>query len=151
VVEPFKNEAGRSVQNQEKGGKVNKTTLGQSDLQVPRLGVGAMTWGDPRGFARFTPAKLAYGGAHGFDEEQRALEVSVAAGVTLFDTAAMYSGGAAERRLGELARGKEVLLATKFPPGPFSRTDSLPQALEASLARLGRTWVDLCTARLLRH
>lgn len=122
---------------------MNTTTLGQSDLQVPRLGVGAMTWGDPSGLARWTPAKLAYGGAHGFEEEKRALEVSVAAGVTLFDTAAMYSGGAAERRLGELARGKEVLLATKFPPSPFSRTDSLPQALEASLTRLGRSWVDL--------
>ena len=102
-----------------------------------------MTWGDPSGLARWTPAKLAYGGAHGFEEEKRALEVSVAAGVTLFDTAAMYSGGASERRLGELARGKEVLLATKFPPSPFSRTDSLPKALEASLARLGRSWVDL--------
>ncbi|GIK38932.1 MAG: hypothetical protein BroJett011_27650 [Chloroflexota bacterium] len=122
---------------------MNTTTLGQSDLQVPRLGVGAMTWGDPSGFARWTPAKLAYGGAHGFEEEQRALEVSVAAGVTLFDTAAMYSGGAAERRLGELARGKEVLLATKFPPSPFSRTGHLPKALEASLARLGRSWVEL--------
>jgi aryl-alcohol dehydrogenase-like predicted oxidoreductase len=108
-----------------------------------RLGVGAMTWGDPSGLARWTPAKLAYGGAHGFEEEQWALEVSVAAGVTLFDTAAMYSGGAAERRLGELARGKEVLLATKFPPSPFSRTNSMPQALETSLARLERTWVDL--------
>jgi aryl-alcohol dehydrogenase-like predicted oxidoreductase len=127
----------------QRGWKVNKTTLGQSDLQVPRLGVGAMTWGDPSGFARWTPAKLAYGGAHGLEEEKRALEVSVAAGVTLFDTAAMYSGGAAERRLGELARGKEVLIATKFPPGPFSRTGHLPQALEASLTRLGRTGVDL--------
>src|SRR6266487_1101155 len=99
--------------------KVNTTSLGRSDLQVPRLGVGAMTWGDPSGFARWTPAKLAYGGAHGFEEEKRAVEASVAAGVTLFDTAAMYSSGASERRLGELARGQAVLLATKFPPSPF--------------------------------
>ena len=49
------------------------TTLGRTNLSVPRLGVGAMTWGDPRGFTRFTPAKLAYGGAHGADEEQRAV------------------------------------------------------------------------------
>lgn len=119
------------------------TSLGQSGLQVPRLGVGAMTWGDPTGLARWTPAKLAYGGAHGFDEEQRAFKVSVAAGVTLFDTAAMYSGGASERRLGELARDKEVLIATKFPPGLFSRTEDMPQELDASLTRLGRSWVDL--------
>src|SRR5262245_61162233 len=122
---------------------VSTIALGNSDLLVPRLGVGAMTWGDPSGLARFTPAKLAYGGAHGFDEEKQALEVSLEAGVTLFDTAAMYSGGASERRLGELTRGKAVVLATKFPPSPFSRAESLPKELDASLARLGRSWVDL--------
>jgi len=122
---------------------LNKTTLGQSNLQVPRLGIGAMTWGDPTGWARWTPAKLAYGSAHGFEEEKRAFEASVAAGVTLFDTAEMYSNGASESRLGELARGQEVLLATKFPPSLFSRTESMPPALEASLKRLGRSTVDL--------
>lgn len=55
----------------------------------------------------------------------------------------MYSHGASERRLGELARGKDVLIATKFPPSPFSRTENMPQALDASLARLGRDSVDL--------
>ncbi len=102
-----------------------------------------MTWGDPTGLARFHPAKTAYGGADGVEEEKRALETSLAAGATLFDTAAMYSGGASERRLGELACGKEVLIATKFPPGVFTRTEDMPQALDASLARLGRSAVDL--------
>ena len=77
----------------------SRTTLGKSSLQVPRLGVGAMTWGDPKGLARLHPAKTAYGGAHGIEEEKRAVEESIAAGVDLFDTAAMYSGGAAERSL----------------------------------------------------
>ncbi len=84
------------------------TTLGKSKLQVPRLGVGAMTWGNPSGLVRWSPATLAYGGAHRFDEEKRALEASLAAGVNLFDTAEMYSGGASERRLGELARLLDV-------------------------------------------
>lgn len=121
----------------------NKTSLGRSTIRAPRLGVGAMTWGDPSGFARWTPAKLAYGGAHGFDEEKLAFNVSVEAGVTLFDTAAMYSGGASERRLGELSRSKDVLIATKFPPGLFTRTDDMPKALKASMTRLGRTYIDL--------
>jgi aryl-alcohol dehydrogenase-like predicted oxidoreductase len=119
------------------------TTLGRSDLQVPRLGVGAMTWGDPRGLARWTPAKLAYGGAHGAEEEQRAFKASLTAGVTLFDTAAMYSAGASERRLGELARDTDALIATKFPYSPFAHADDLPQALEGSLSRLGRPTIDL--------
>jgi aryl-alcohol dehydrogenase-like predicted oxidoreductase len=118
--------------------KMNATSLGKSDLQVPRLGVGAMTWGDPKGLARFHPAKTAYGGAHGFDEEKRAVESSVAGGVTLFDTAAMYSGGAAERRLGELARGKNLIIASKFPGGFSFKAEDFPKELEASLARLGR-------------
>lgn len=102
-----------------------------------------MTWGEAKGLARLHPAKTAYGGAHGFEEEKRALEVSVAAGATLFDTAAMYSGGASELRLGELARGKDVLIATKFPGSYFFQTENLPKELDASLARLGRNSVDL--------
>jgi aryl-alcohol dehydrogenase-like predicted oxidoreductase len=102
-----------------------------------------MTWGDPSGWSRFTPAKLAYGGAEGVEEEARAFESSLEAGVTLFDTAAMYSNGASERRLGELARGRAALIATKFPPGMRATAEDMPRALEASLARLGRATVDL--------
>ncbi len=112
-------------------------------MKVPRLGVGAMTWGDAKGLARFHPAKTAYGSAHGFEEEKRALELSMEAGVNLFDTAAMYSGGASELRLGELARGKDVLIASKFPGGFSFRPEGFPKELEASLARLGRNTIDL--------
>ena len=119
------------------------TSLGRSDLQVSRMGVGAMVWGDPTGLARLHPAKTAYGGSHGYEEEKRALEVSIAAGVNLFDTAAMYSLGAAERRLGELARGKDVLIATKYPSGFSFRVEDFPKELAATLARLGRECIDL--------
>jgi aryl-alcohol dehydrogenase-like predicted oxidoreductase len=102
-----------------------------------------MTWGEARGLARLHPAKMAYGGAHGYEEEKRALEASLEAGVNLFDTAAMYSGGASEQRLGELAKGRDVLIATKFPAGFRFRTDGFPRELEATLARLGRPTIDL--------
>jgi len=107
------------------------------------MGMGVMTWGDAKGLARLHPAKTAYGGAEGLEEEKRALEVSLAAGVDLFDTAAFYSGGATARRLGELTRGKDVLIATKFPSGFSFKTDDLPKELEANLARLGRDSIDL--------
>jgi len=121
----------------------NKTSLGRSQLQVPRMGVGAMTWGDAKGLARLHPAKTAYGGADGYEEEKRALEVSLEEGVNLFDTAAMYSIGAAELRLGELSRGKDVLIATKFPGGFSFKEEDLPKQLEASLGRLGRDSIEL--------
>lgn len=117
--------------------------LGRSELMVPRMGIGVMTWGDAKGLARFHPAKMAYGGAEGLDEERGAFDASLAAGVTLFDTAAMYSGGASERRLGELARDTPAMIATKFPPGLRATAEDLPKALEASLTRLDRNVVDL--------
>jgi aryl-alcohol dehydrogenase-like predicted oxidoreductase len=117
--------------------------LGRSALEVPRLGVGAMTWGSPSGRSRWGPAKLAYGGTPGPEEERRAFEASLSVGVDLFDTAAMYSGGASERRLGELAEGRRVVIATKFPPGWLSRTESFGAALDQSLVRLRRSTIDL--------
>ena len=118
------------------------TRLGSSDVVVPRLGLGVMTWGQARGIHRLMPAKMAYGGA---DEagEQAAFDASLAAQVTFFDTAAMYSGGGSERRLGELAESKEIVVATKFPPSPLARAEDLPVALDASRKRLRRDVVDL--------
>ena len=74
-------------------------TLGKTSLRVPRMGIGAMVWGQPKGWARWTPAQLAYGPSHGTLEEEEALKVSLDAGVNLIDTAEMYSSGAAERRV----------------------------------------------------
>jgi len=107
------------------------------------MGVGAMTWGDAKGLARLHPAKTAYGGAHGYEEEKSALEVSLDAGVNLFDTAAMYSAGASERRLGELGHGRDIVIATKFPGSFFFKEGDLPAQLDASLKRLGRDSIDL--------
>lgn len=107
------------------------------------MGCGAMTWGDPRGLWRFHPAKSAYGGTLSPADEQAAFDESIANGVTLFDTAAMYAGGAAELRLGELGRGANILIASKFPRWVTFRTERFPDELAGSLQRLGRTAIDL--------
>lgn len=116
--------------------------LGKTGIVVPRIGVGAMTWGKK---VRMT----AYGGTNRPEDEEEAFRASLEAGVTLFDTAEMYGSGNSERRLGELARGTKALVATKYAPSvPFMpflprSSDHLPEALDASLARLGRASVDL--------
>ena len=121
----------------------HETRLGQSGLKVPRMGVGAMVWGEAKGLARLHPAKTAYGGSDSADEEKRAFELSIEMGVDLFDTAAMYSGGASERRLGELAQGRDIIVASKFP-GSFSfKAEDFPRELEASLQRLAGSSIDL--------
>lgn len=102
-----------------------------------------MVWGDPKGLARLHPAQTAYGGTDGIEEEKRAVEASIAAGVNLFDTAAMYSVGAAEQRLGELSRGRDVIIATKYPSGFSFKVEDFPKEVEATLQRLGRDSIDL--------
>lgn len=69
--------------------------------------------------------------------------MSLAAGINLVDTAEFYASGAAEKRLGELAQGRDFLIATKFPPRIFSRIDDFPEALAHSLAVLHRDSIDL--------
>ena len=118
------------------------TTLGRSDVRIPRLGLGVMVWGEASGAQRYLPAKSVYGGTNAADEEA-AFDASLAAGVNFFDTAALYSAGASERRLGELAQGKEVVIASKFPPNSRERTQALPAALDTSLGNLKRSSIDL--------
>jgi len=122
---------------------VDDMILGTSGLRVPRLGMGAMTWGDPAEFPRMNPARFAYGLAESEDEQRKALDICIAAGANLVDTAAFYGKGASERRVGSLAHGKNVILATKYPFKIFGSAEALPRDLEDSLARLQRQTVDL--------
>ena len=122
------------------------TYLGNSGLQVSRLILGCMSYGD------------SSRGGHGWtlsEEEgrpfiRRALEV----GITTFDTANVYSIGSSEEILGraiaDFARREEVVIATKvhgvMRPGPngggLSRGHIMEQ-IDASLRRLGTDYVDL--------
>jgi aryl-alcohol dehydrogenase-like predicted oxidoreductase len=117
--------------------------LGRTEIQVSPLGIGAMVWGDMSAAPWWSPARSAYGPTSTAAEQREALEVSLAAGVNFLDTAAMYGKGVSERRVGELTRGKDVVVATKFPFDNFSREGSLPATLDESLTRLQRTQIDL--------
>jgi aryl-alcohol dehydrogenase-like predicted oxidoreductase len=122
------------------------TRLGTTGLQVSRICLGMMSFGDP---AR---------GGHPWslpEEESRAvIEKALAAGITFFDTANVYSAGSSEeitgRAIRDFADREDVVLATKvhgrMRPGPngagLSRKAILAE-LDASLARLGTDYVDL--------
>ena len=93
----------------------NSIRLGGSDLIVSRLGIGAMTWGDPSITPRYNPAQRVYGPAGNKEELKKAIEVSLANGINLLDTAAMYGKGSSELMVGELTEGKNMIIATKFP------------------------------------
>ncbi len=119
--------------------------LGSSGLKVSRIGLGMMSYGS------------AEERRWHLDEAQAEPIVAraVEAGVTLFDTADMYSDGVTEeitgRLLGKLQpRREDYVLATKvfFPMGPGPNDRGLSRkhvlaSIDASLTRLGTDYVDL--------
>ena len=120
--------------------------LGSTGLQVSRICLGCMSYGDPkRGNHEWS-----------LDEEssQPFFRRAVEAGINFFDTANVYSAGSSEeitgRALAEYANRDEVVLATKvhgaMRPGPngggLSRKAILAE-IDASLRRLGVDYVDL--------
>jgi aryl-alcohol dehydrogenase-like predicted oxidoreductase len=118
--------------------------LGRTGLEVSRLALGCMTYGD----LRWRPWILDEAAAR--PHFQRAVEL----GINFFDTADMYSRGKSEeitgRLLREMAKRDDYVLATKvfFPveKGPnrsgLSRKHILA-ACDASLRRLGTDFIDL--------
>src|SRR5215475_6546809 len=82
--------------------------LGSSDLEVPVLSFGAGTFGGSG------PLFGAWGNTDA-KEARRMVDLCLEAGVTLFDTADVYSLGASETVLGEAIKGRrnKVLISTK--------------------------------------
>jgi aryl-alcohol dehydrogenase-like predicted oxidoreductase len=119
--------------------------LGRSGLRVPAIGFGTGTFGGQG------PLFAAWGRSDAA-EARRLVDICLDAGVTLFDTADVYSGGASEEILGQAIRGRrdDVLVSTKtglpIGDGPQDWGTSrarLVRAVEAALRRLGTDRIDL--------
>lgn len=122
------------------------TTLGNSDLNVSRLCMGCMGFGD---------AAL---GQHSWtiDEEdsRKIIRRGLKLGINFFDTAIAYQSGTSEQYLGralrDFARREEVVVATKFLPRTpeeietgITGQEHIRRMLDKSLQNLGMDYVDL--------
>jgi aryl-alcohol dehydrogenase-like predicted oxidoreductase len=125
---------------------MNYVKLGRTGLDVSRICLGCMSYGNPAGTTQ--PWSLSEKDSLPFFRQ--AIEL----GINFFDTANVYSLGVSEeitgRALKEYARRDEIVLATKvfsrMRPGPngagLSRK-AIFQEIDASLQRLGTDYVDL--------
>ena len=130
---------------------MDHTKLGSTGLDVSRLCLGCMTFGDPDAGAH--PWTL--GEADSRPIFRRAVDL----GINFFDTANSYSAGTSERIVGKLlkefTRRDEVVIATKVyfpenaigtPTGPnrqgLSRKAIMTE-IDSSLSRLDTDYVDL--------
>jgi aryl-alcohol dehydrogenase-like predicted oxidoreductase len=119
--------------------------LGRSGFRVPVLTFGTGTFGGKGDFFKAwgdTDAKGA----------ERLIDICLDAGLTMFDSADVYSSGAAEEVLGAAIKGRrnKVLISTKYT---FRHGDdsndvgssryAITRATEAALKRLGTDHIDL--------
>ncbi|GAB0119522.1 aldo/keto reductase [Acidisoma sp. 7E03] len=119
--------------------------LGRSGLMVPVLSFGTGTFG---GKGEFFQAW----GATDVAEASRLIDICLDAGLNMFDSADIYSAGAAEEVLGQALRGRrdKVLISTKatFRAGDGandvgSSRIHLTRSVEAALKRLDTDCIDL--------
>ncbi|HEY0463579.1 MAG TPA: aldo/keto reductase, partial [Polyangiaceae bacterium] len=119
--------------------------LGNSGLRVPALSFGTATFGGGNDFFKAWGATDGAGAA-------RLIDVCLEHGVSMFDTADVYSNGLAEEILGQAIQGKRqrLLISTKatFPTGDQANDFGgsrlhLLKAIDESLRRLGTDYIDL--------
>ncbi|PEI03511.1 aldo/keto reductase [Pantoea agglomerans] len=123
---------------------MKKIQLGTTDLQVSRLCLGCMTYGEPtRGNHAWTLPEAS---------SRPLIQQALNAGINFFDTANSYSDGSSEEILGralkEFARRDEIVVATKvyFPLTNLSQglsRKNILKSIDDSLQRLGMEYVDL--------
>jgi aryl-alcohol dehydrogenase-like predicted oxidoreductase len=119
--------------------------LGGSGFKVPVLTLGTGTFGGKGDL-------FSAWGNTGVPEATRLVDISLEAGLTMFDSADVYSDGVAEEILGKAIAGRrdKVLISTKatfrLGDGPNDVGSSrfhLIRAVEGSLKRLGTDYIDL--------
>ncbi|MBR0420768.1 MAG: aldo/keto reductase [Erysipelotrichaceae bacterium] len=122
------------------------TKLGNSDLNVSRICLGCMGFGD------------ATNGQHSWtlDEEhsREIIKYALDNGINFFDTAIAYQSGTSEQYLGralkDFANREDVVVATKFLPRTpdeieegITGKEHIERMLNKSLENLGMDYVDL--------
>ncbi|OSQ38311.1 aldo/keto reductase [Thalassospira mesophila] len=120
--------------------------FGSTGLEVSRLCLGCMTYGEPdRGPHPWTLPE---------EESRPIIRKALEAGINFLDTANMYSAGSSEEIIGraikDFTRREDVVLATKvfnrMRPGPngagLSRK-AIFDEIDGSLKRLGTDYVDI--------
>ena len=122
------------------------TKLGNSDLNVSRICMGCMGFGEAGNGQHSWTVDEAY--------SRQIIKRGLELGVNFFDTAIAYQNGTSEQYLGrtlrDCARRDEIVVATKFLPrtqeeiaAGVSGQQHIEKMLDASLTNLGMEYVDL--------
>lgn len=122
------------------------TKLGTSDLNVSRICLGCMGFGNPQtGQHSWTV---------GEEDTRTIIKRALDLGINFFDTAIAYQNGTSEQYVGralrDMAKRDDYVIATKFTPRTQDEIDNgisgvkhIENYLDKSLENLGMDYVDL--------
>ena len=122
------------------------TKLGNSDLNVSRICMGCMGFGDP--------AKGQHSWTIGEEQTREIIKRGLELGVNFYDTAIAYQSGTSEQYVGralrDFAKRDDVVVATKFLPRTPGEIENgitgqkhIENMINTSLKNLGMDYVDL--------
>lgn len=122
------------------------TKLGKTDIEVSRICLGCMGFGDPK--------RGQHSWTLGEDDSREILRYALDKGINFFDTAIAYQGGSSEEYLGralrDYAKREDVVIATKFTPRTQDEIDRhiggaehVTVMLDESLTNLATDYIDL--------
>ena len=122
------------------------TKLGNSDLNVSRICMGCMGFGDPNnGMHTWTLNE---------EESRKIIKAGIDNGINFFDTAIGYQNGTSEQYVGraikDFADREDMIIATKFLPrtedeirNNVSGQDHIKKMVDTSLSNLNLDYIDL--------
>ncbi len=130
------------------------TKLGNSDLNISRICMGCMGFGDPNN------------GMHSWtlneEESRKIIKAGIDKGINFFDTAIGYQNGTSEQYVGraikDFADREDMVIATKFLPrtedeikNNVSGQEHIKKMVDTSLKNLGLTYIDLYIYHMWDH
>src|SRR4051812_9363190 len=129
--------------------RMDYVTLGRTGLQVSRVCLGCMSYGQAK-----TPGILQWAWTLSEENSRPHIKRALESGINFFDTANVYSNGESELVLGrairDFTRRDEVVLATKVwgpvrqgPNGRGLSRKSILAEVDKSLQRLATDYIDL--------
>jgi aryl-alcohol dehydrogenase-like predicted oxidoreductase len=113
---------------------MKKVKFGKTDLEVPEIGLGTLTFGHPTK------------GIQDFEEIKKLLNYAIDNGMNFLDTAEEYAGGLCEEYIGKIIKERgdreNVIIETKAAP-PHIGYKELKRACDESLKRLQTDYIDI--------
>ncbi len=109
-----------------------------NEKEIPILALGTWAWG-----TGINGSKMIFGTSTDENTLKESFRIAFDSGFVLWDTAAVYGMGNAERILGECAKDKQIILSDKYTPGKKFNGKAIDKSLSESTQKFSGVIPDI--------